>query len=49
MRYHFDQHIIDALLQIKWWEWLDDKIKRNVELLYDPRKLIEAYEKGQCK
>lgn len=30
--YRFDEERIDALLQLKWWEWSDDEIKSKKEL-----------------
>jgi len=29
IRYRFDQHIREQLLQIRWWEWPMEKIQRN--------------------
>lgn len=29
----FDDETIKKLLSIKWWEWSDEKIKENIELL----------------
>lgn len=29
----FDDKIIDVLLNLKWWEWSDEKINENLELL----------------
>jgi acetyltransferase-like isoleucine patch superfamily enzyme len=33
MRYRFDEEIISKLLEIKWWDWDDEKIKENADLL----------------
>ena len=29
----FDQSTIDALLQLAWWDWPEEKIKKNLSLL----------------
>ncbi|ABE04565.1 Acetyltransferases [Rickettsia bellii RML369-C] len=31
----FSDEDIEKLLQIKWWDWSDDKIKQNLHLLRD--------------
>lgn len=49
IKYRFDKQTIDMLLKIKWWEWGDNKIKANLRYLYDPKKLINAYKKGEIK
>lgn len=33
LKYRFSKETIDLLLKIKWWEWPDEKIKDNLELL----------------
>ena len=35
IKYRFSQEQIEKLLQIKWWNWDDDKINKHVELLHD--------------
>jgi acetyltransferase-like isoleucine patch superfamily enzyme len=42
MRYRFTQEQITRLLEIKWWDWPDDKIKKNFTLFGD----IEEFVKG---
>ena len=29
IKWRFPEHIREQLLEIKWWEWSEDKIKRN--------------------
>ncbi|MCD6480958.1 MAG: hypothetical protein J7L31_01635 [Thermoplasmata archaeon] len=29
IKWRFPEHIRKQLLEIKWWEWSEDKIKRN--------------------
>lgn len=33
IRYRFDDEIIRKLLEIKWWNWPDDKVAENVHLI----------------
>lgn len=42
IRIRFDPDVVEALLQIKWWEWPDAKINRFTPLLCQPdiRKFI---------
>lgn len=32
-RKRFDEDIIEMLLQLRWWDWSEDKIKNNIDLL----------------
>lgn len=34
-KYRFDNITIECLLQEKWWEWSDDKIKENIKYMYN--------------
>lgn len=33
IKYRFSEEIIEMLLSVKWWDWADDKIRENVDLL----------------
>jgi acetyltransferase-like isoleucine patch superfamily enzyme len=33
VRYRFSEEAIEKLLQIKWWDWPDEKVKENVHLI----------------
>jgi len=33
IRYRFDEETIRKLLQIKWWDWPDEKVKENVRFI----------------
>lgn len=37
----FDEETINQLLEIKWWEWPDEKLKEMSKYFDDPKKLIE--------
>lgn len=45
IKYRFSQDIIEKLLKIKWWDWSDEKIKENINLLYDPQKFVDQFYK----
>jgi len=36
IRYRFEEHIIQRLLSLKWWEWSDERILSNRELFLSP-------------
>ena len=40
----FDDETIEKLLEIKWWDWSDDKIEKYACYFDDPKKLIRALE-----
>ncbi len=43
IRPRFEQSVIDALLSLRWWDWPEEKVKRNVEAITsgNVRKLME--------
>ena len=43
IRPRFEQSVIDALLSLRWWDWPEEKVKRNVEAITsgNVRKLLE--------
>jgi virginiamycin A acetyltransferase len=45
IKYRFDKEIINKLQQIKWWNWPNDQIKKNLELLSHPNEFIKKYYK----
>ncbi len=32
----FSDDVVDSLLEIKWWDWPDEKIKANLDVLLSP-------------
>lgn len=42
-KYRFEKDQIEKLLNLKWWNWDDDKIRENIELFSD----IELFLKGR--
>lgn len=41
--YRFEQHIIDSLLTIKWWDFEDTKLRDVEKYFFDIEKFIEKY------
>lgn len=46
IRYRFKEDEIEILHKIKWWDWSEEKIQQNVELLKNPQLLFEKYRNG---
>jgi len=44
VRFRFEGHIIELLLKIKWWNWPDEKIQKNIDLLCNPPSLGKLLE-----
>ena len=45
IKYRFPQHVIDAMLRIKWWDWSLDKIHDNFKYFNDIEKFISLHDK----
>ena len=45
MKKRFPDHIIEAMLEIKWWDWPVDVIKANIDLIYNTKVDEEVIEK----
>ena len=43
IRYRFSPEMIDAFLEIKWWDWPLEKIKENFDLFYHPELFCKAF------
>lgn len=43
LKYRFEDSVIEKLLRIKWWEWSDEKIKKNIEYFYDIDSFINKF------
>ena len=41
IKYRFTESTIEKLLEIKWWDWDKEKIKRNISLFYDTENFIK--------
>lgn len=46
IRYRFSEEQIWKLLELKWWDWDDARIKENYELFYDIEKFLKRNEKA---
>ena len=47
MKKRFPDHIIEAMLEIKWWDWPVDVIKANIDLIYNTKVDEGVIEKMQ--
>jgi len=43
IKYRFNKVTIQKLLEIKWWDWDEDKIKLNQELFTNPENFIKEF------
>lgn len=43
VKYRFPDEIIQKLLQIKWWEWEDEKIRSCYKLFENPVAFVDKY------
>lgn len=43
IRYRFSQDIIEAMQEIQWWNWDDEKIKENLDLFYNPEEFVKVH------
>lgn len=46
IRYRFNKEERETLLKIRWWDWPEEKIERNIELFYQPEKFMKEFVKG---
>lgn len=44
IRKRFDEETISKLLEMKWWDWPDEKIQKYAPYFNDPQKLFAALE-----
>ena len=43
MKYRFDDETIEKLLQIGWWNWEEERIKRNIQYFYDVNRFVDKF------
>ena len=43
VRKRFNEEIIKKLLEIRWWNWSNDMLKKNVEYFFDPVGFINKF------
>ncbi len=41
IKYRFDKNKIKQLLRIKWWNWSDNKIKKNKKFFFENLEMVE--------
>ncbi len=39
----FTDEVIEKLLEIRWWDWSDDRINKNLEYFYQPELFVEKF------
>lgn len=49
IKYRFDPEIIDALLEIQWWDWRDSDIRAAISFFNDPSIFLQNYKKADPK
>jgi acetyltransferase-like isoleucine patch superfamily enzyme len=42
LKYRFSPEIIEVLLEVKWWDWPEDRIKRNKEFFLTDLTTVES-------
>lgn len=47
IRKRFDEETIAKLLEIRWWDWPDEKIEKYSPFFYDPKALFTALEQEE--
>ena len=40
IKLRFEEKITEQLLELKWWNWDDDKLRKNIDLFNNPEKLL---------
>ena len=45
IKYRFPEHVIEALLRIKWWDWSLDKIHDNFKYFNDIERFVALHDK----
>lgn len=43
LKYRFSKENIDKLLKIKWWDWDDEEIKKNISFMYNVDEFIAKF------
>ncbi len=43
IKIRFDEKTIDTLLEMKWWDWTDERLKEYAPLFDAPEKMIEKW------
>lgn len=43
IKFRFDEHTVEKLMKIKWWDWIIDLISKSSFLFGDVQRFIDAY------
>jgi acetyltransferase-like isoleucine patch superfamily enzyme len=49
IRFRFDEETIKALLELKWWDFSDDELKKYGKYFNDPQMLMQEYSKNKTE
>jgi acetyltransferase-like isoleucine patch superfamily enzyme len=44
IKYRFPEHVRDALLELKWWDWGETQLREAIPLLYDVDEFIGRHD-----
>ncbi len=44
IKYRFSDEIIELMMQLKWWQWSEDKIRRNFDIVSKPPEVNKLKE-----
>jgi acetyltransferase-like isoleucine patch superfamily enzyme len=47
IKYRFPKQVREALLEMKWWDWNEERLKEAVPLFYDVKEMIRRYQEGE--
>jgi acetyltransferase-like isoleucine patch superfamily enzyme len=47
IKYRFPKEVRDVLLEMKWWDWNEERLKEAVPLFYDVQEMIKKYQGGK--
>ena len=43
IKYRFSEEVIGKLLEIKWWDWDEEKIRENSAIFYDTENFVKVF------
>ena len=44
IKFRYEPKEIEILLKVQWWDWSEEEIEENIELLYSPEKFFRKYD-----
>lgn len=43
IKFRYEPKEIEILLKVQWWNWSEEEIEENIEVLYSPEKFFQKY------